>query len=157
MQKGTKTKTHREGWTGPWKIDKLKGPVNYRITLRKGPKRLRLLVHHDRLKPYEERPSHLSPQKSSEENQTAEAAGVEEKEGEVEEGHQAQPPNNQDESDLSEDEEFYDVEEQANQDVEQAAVQDPVERPEPIMGHRGEKWCNVDPVNMVDGPRRRRQ
>ena len=156
-KKGLKPKLMRERWTGPWKIDKLKGPVNYRITMRKGPKRLRLLVHHDRLKPYEERPGHLSPQRSSEENQTAEAASVEEEEGKVEEGPQAQPSDNQDESDLSEDEEFYDVEEQANQDVEQAAVQDPVERPEPIMGHRGEKWCNVDPVNMVDGPRRRRQ
>ena len=56
---GLKPKLLRERWTGPWTIDKMRGPVNYRITRKFQGKKQRVLVHHDRLKPFQERPSHL--------------------------------------------------------------------------------------------------
>ena len=57
---GLKPKLMRERWTGPWKIDQVRGPVNYRITRKaKNRKKERILVHHDRLKPFRDRPGYL--------------------------------------------------------------------------------------------------
>lgn len=56
---GLKPKLISERWTGPWKVDKVRGPVNYRITRQKGQKTVRLLVHYNRLKPYHTRPVQL--------------------------------------------------------------------------------------------------
>ena len=61
-KKGLKPKLMRERWTGPWKVDKVRGPVNYRITRKQAQKTLRLLVHHDRLKPFHQRPAQLQTQ-----------------------------------------------------------------------------------------------
>ena len=45
---------------GPWVINKVRGPVNYRIVRTNHKKKKeRLLVHHDRLKPYHSRPECL--------------------------------------------------------------------------------------------------
>ena len=57
--KGLKPKLLLERWTGPWKVLQVRGPVNYRITRRCGRKTQRVLVHHDRLKKYHERPPRL--------------------------------------------------------------------------------------------------
>ena len=64
-KKGLKPKLMRERWTGPWEIDQLRGPVNYRITRQRGRKRLRMLIHHDRIKPYFTRPANLHQQDES--------------------------------------------------------------------------------------------
>ena len=58
-KKGLKPKLMSGRWTGPWTIDKVRGPVNYRITRKQAQKTQRLLVHHDRLKPYHQRPAQL--------------------------------------------------------------------------------------------------
>ena len=57
--KGLKPKLLKERWTGPWKIIQVRGPVNYRITRKFGRKTQRVLVHHDRLKYFHERPPRL--------------------------------------------------------------------------------------------------
>ena len=59
---GLKPKLMKERWTGPWTVDKVKGPVNYRIVRKKSQKskQERLMVHYDRLKPYYHRPEHLT-------------------------------------------------------------------------------------------------
>ena len=63
---GCKPKLMRERWTGPWKVDRVRGPVNYRITRKNGRgKKDRILVHHDRLKPFSQRPTHLVADTSS--------------------------------------------------------------------------------------------
>ena len=56
--KGLKPKLIRERWSGPWKVLKVRGPVNYRIAMGKK----RKLVHHNRLKPYVERDQALRQQ-----------------------------------------------------------------------------------------------
>ena len=63
--KGLKPKLIKERWTGPWKVIQVRGPVNYRITRKAGGKTHRVLVHHDRLKLFHERPKHLEPVKGS--------------------------------------------------------------------------------------------
>ena len=57
---GLKPKLVRDRWTGPWIVDRVRGPVNFRIK-RKGSKGkpLRLLVHHDRLKFFHKRSARL--------------------------------------------------------------------------------------------------
>ena len=57
--RGLKPKLLKERWTGPWKVVQVRGPVNYRITRRKGQKMRRVLVHHDRLKLHHSRPDQL--------------------------------------------------------------------------------------------------
>ena len=60
-RRGCKPKLMRERWTGPWTVDRVRGPVNYRITgLGKKGKKKRFLVHHDRLKPFTEREDKLT-------------------------------------------------------------------------------------------------
>ena len=56
---GLKPKLMKYRWTGPWTIDAVRGPVNYRVTRKLRGKKKRVLVHHDRLKKYRERPIHL--------------------------------------------------------------------------------------------------
>ena len=56
---GLKPKLLKERWTGPWRVDAVRGPVNYRITRKVQGKKKRVLVHHDRLKAYKQRPAHL--------------------------------------------------------------------------------------------------
>ena len=63
--KGLKPKLLKERWTGPWKVVQVRGPVNYRITRRCGRKTQRVLVHHDRLKKYHERPLQLQQRAST--------------------------------------------------------------------------------------------
>ena len=60
-KQGLKPKLMQERWSGPWKVDKVRGPVNYRITRKLGQKIFRLLVHYNRLKPYHQRPPQLQP------------------------------------------------------------------------------------------------
>ena len=57
--KGLKPKLMKERWTGPWEIQCVRGPVNFRIQRKIAGKRKRLLVHHDRIKPFYQRPSAL--------------------------------------------------------------------------------------------------
>ena len=61
-KKGLKPKLMCERWTGPWKIETVRGPVNYRITRKQAQKTFRLLVHHNRLKPYHRRSAQLQQQ-----------------------------------------------------------------------------------------------
>ena len=62
---GLKPKLMKERWVGPWVIDKVRGPVNYRIVrTNQKKKKERLLVHHDRLKPYHRRPDCLEEDKA---------------------------------------------------------------------------------------------
>ena len=64
---GLKPKLMKERWTGPWIVDNIRGPVNYRIKKKnKKDKWSRVLVHHDRLKKFHQRqpmlekdPTHL--------------------------------------------------------------------------------------------------
>ena len=152
-KKGLKPKLLSERWTGPWKVIQVRGPVNYRITMRRGQKILRLLVHHDRLKPYFQRPSHLLQSgdvNADMDNQTDPSVISQEEASDS--GHQKVP--DRPESDESDEEELP-GEDNGGEDLE-GVVQDHQERPEPLMGHRGERWCNVDPANMVEGPRVRR-
>ena len=82
--KGLKPKLIKERWTGPWEIQAVRGPVNYRIQRRdKAGKKKRLLVHHDRLKPYHQRspvheqdPKHLSAEPAEESSGPEENLGV---------------------------------------------------------------------------------
>ena len=65
-------------------------------------------------------------------------------------------------SDDDSDQEERDVDEQEEGDVDEqeeegVAGPDIQQQPEPLMGHRGEKWCNIDPANVVEGPRVRNQ
>ena len=64
--KGLKPKLLKERWTGPWKVIQVRGPVNYRLTRRRGRKTQRIIVHHDRLKKYHERPLNLQRQPAEE-------------------------------------------------------------------------------------------
>ena len=61
-KRGCKPKLMRERWTGPWEVVQVRGPVNFRITRQVGKKKKRMLVHHDRLKPYHTRPERLHKQ-----------------------------------------------------------------------------------------------
>ena len=56
---GLKPKLIKERWIGPFTIDKVRGPVNYRIVRTHRKKKERLLVHYDRLKPYHSRPDNM--------------------------------------------------------------------------------------------------
>ena len=121
--------------------------------MRRGQKILRLLVHHDRLKPYFQRPSHLLQSgdvNADMDNQTDPSVISQEEASDS--GHQKVP--DRPESDESDEEELP-GEDNGGEDLE-GVVQDHQERPEPLMGHRGERWCNLDPANMVEGPRVRR-
>ena len=68
-KKGLKPKLLKERWSGPWKVIQVRGPVNYRISRKSNGKKLRVLVHHDRLKIYNERPTHLDPKSSEKDSE----------------------------------------------------------------------------------------
>ena len=78
---GLKPKLLRERWTGPWTIDQVRGPVNFRITRKVGKKKHRVLVHHDRLKRFHERPNYLienthpKPQEADESQEAHQSTG----------------------------------------------------------------------------------
>ena len=61
---GLKPKLMLERWTGPWRVDQVRGPVNYRIVHGKK----RMLVHYNRLKPHVNRPPNLSKEPAVEIN-----------------------------------------------------------------------------------------
>ena len=172
-KKGLKPKLMSERWTGPWKIDQVRGPVNYRITMRKNGKPFRIIVHHNRIKPYFQRPHHLqtqpddpgvkevtsepSPDSLIEKEETRVSRRPLDKAQELD----SDDDSDQEEGDVDEQEEG-DVDEQEEEDVagqeeEGVAGPDIQQQPEPLMGHRGEKWCNIDPANVVEGPRVRNQ
>lgn len=151
-RQGLKPKLIREKWSGPWVVQRVMGPVNYRVVMGKR----RLLVHHNRLKPYIRRDGHLVREGQSDSEKEEEETGPEQENlGE----------------DLAE-EVFYEAEEELDErlNVDQQQDQEQVEEvnvepgvaeqqqppPEPLMGHRGERWCNIDPANVVPPGLKRR-
>ena len=148
-KKGLKPKLIRDKWSGPWKIQKVLGPVNYRLVM--GNKRL--VVHHNRLKPFISRANHLTDAGVSESAATGRKETI-----------NVPPVEHPEEQDqyliYEEDARMQEAEDAANEEpvpaaeLAQGAVPDVP--PEPIMGHRGEKWCDVNPDNVVEGSRRRR-
>ena len=57
--KGLKPKLWKDRWTGPWKILSRKSDVTYRISRGEGKRKRKVVVHHNRLKPYIQRPPQL--------------------------------------------------------------------------------------------------
>ena len=58
-RKGLKPKLMRERWSGPWRVVCRKGDVNYRIVKGTGRHKRKVVVHHNRLKTYLQRPPEL--------------------------------------------------------------------------------------------------
>ena len=58
--KGLKPKLWKDRWTGPWRVICRKSDVNYRIAKGEGRRRRKVVVHHNRLKPYVQRPPQLT-------------------------------------------------------------------------------------------------
>lgn len=58
--KGLKPKLMKERWSGPWRVVCRKGEVTYRITRGVGKRKRKVVVHHNRLKPYVQRPPQLT-------------------------------------------------------------------------------------------------
>ena len=137
-KKGLKPKLIREKWSGPWRIQKARGPVNYRIVMGKQ----RKLVHHNRLKPYVVRDKELRLPESDDE--------AEELVEEEIPADQARPVLLYEQAV----EEAREEEEPAREEEEPDIRQDQV-APEPIMGHAGQGWCNINPANVLEGGRRR--
>merc|ERR1712033_120560 len=67
--KGLKPKLWKDRWTGPWKIVCRKSDVNYRISRGEGKRRRKIVVHHNRLKPYVQRPQKLEDTGSNKEKE----------------------------------------------------------------------------------------
>ena len=57
--KGLKPKLWKDRWTGPWKILCRKSDVTYRVSRGEGKRKRKIVVHHNRLKPYIQRPHQL--------------------------------------------------------------------------------------------------
>ena len=166
---GLKPKLLKERWTGPWEVNQVRGPVNYRITRKvKGGKKERILVHHDRLKPFHPRPGHLSteaPVDKSELEQTM-SEEIRRKENLEQRQHQeCDDSSGSDEDDESESEagDQLEVEEEPLAEEEEERMDNQEENqmeepPEPLMGPQGRTWCNVDLANVLpDGRRSNRQ
>ena len=162
---GLKPKLIKERWTGPWKVDQVRGPVNYRI-VRKGNKgkKERILVHHDRLKPFQQRPKHLETDNADGlgESETEVTPEVPKRENSGASQHLEQVLDSDDDSESDDDEEerpdrnHVEGEQPENQAQNQIRVeveQDQGER-QPLMGHDGRTWCNVDMANTLPGSRR---
>ena len=132
-KKGLRPKLVREKWTGPWKVQSVRGPVNYRIVMGKN----RRLVHHNRLKLYHQRTQVLTeagPQTLGEEP-------------EIEAG----------EEDLGDQMMIWEETQEPPLEVPPAPVppapQVPHPQADPLMGHDGRRWCAVDPANIMVGRR----
>ena len=171
---GLKPKLIKERWTGPWLVDQVRGPVNYRIT-RKGKKgkKERLLVHHDRLKPFQKRPEHLITEAQVDISQPEPdmISGPSQREDSVarqhpEQGQKFDERLQQDlDSDDSEAEEMEEAEEEEeridhNEGLVEIHVEEPAqnegpeEHTQPLMGPQGRTWCNLDVANVIPGGRR---
>ena len=133
----------REKWTGPWKVVVVRCPVNYRIQFGKK----RLLVHHNRLKPYHQRPKDLQVVPPVEEAEVV-AAPLVDAEVSLDEPVWLET----DDDDL--------IPGAGDEAPPQALVPPgpinpvPPDPPHPLMGPGGRHWCNVDPANVVPGRRR---
>ena len=58
-KKGLKPKLMKERWSGPWRVVCRKSDVTYRITKGMGRYKRKVVVHHNRLKSYVQRPAEL--------------------------------------------------------------------------------------------------
>ena len=59
-------------WKVPWTVDKIRGPVNYRIVRQNNKmKQDRLLFHHDRVTPYHIRSDHLTTKEQKQDSSAA--------------------------------------------------------------------------------------